>query len=170
VYFTGVRSNTFARSLWRIRPDGSGLDSLGVYVRTSRWERVTISPDGATAAVAGDGGVKLVNVATKAFSVLPGDCQVPRYSPDGRQFACLINEQLAVVNADGSGVRMIPSTDPFAAFNRYEEYAGIDWSPDGNWLIAQSSFRGVQLVKVSDGTIIPLPTLTGSFTQPAFVR
>jgi hypothetical protein len=170
VYFTGVRSNSSARSLWRIRPDGSGLDSLGVYVRTSRWERVSVSPDGATAAVAGDGGVKLVNVATKTFSVLPGNCQVPRYSPDGRQFACLINEQLAVTNVDGSGVRMIPSTNANGFVNRYEEYAGIDWSPDGNWLIAQSSSRGVQLVKVSDGTVIPLPTLTASFTQAAFVR
>ena len=170
VYFTGVRSNTSARSLWRIRPDGSGLDSLGVYDRTSRWERVTISPDGATAAVAGDGGVKLVNVATKSFRVLPGGCETPRYSPDGRQFACLVNEQLAVMNVDGTGVRMIPSTDPFTAFNRYEEYAGVDWSPDGNWLIAQNSARGVQLVKVSDGSVIPLQALTGSFIQAAFVR
>jgi WD40 repeat protein len=170
VYFTGVRSNTYARSLWRIRPDGTGLDSLGVYTRTSRWERVTVSPDGATAAVAGDGGVKLVNVATKSYSVIAAGCEVPRYSPDGRQFACLINEQLAVMNVDGTGVRIIPSFDPIGFGNRYEEYAGVDWSPDGNWLIAQSSFRGIQLVKVSDGRVISLPALTGSFSQAAFVR
>lgn len=170
VYFTGVRSNTFARSLWRIRTDGSQLDSLGVYDRTARFERVSLSPDGATVAIPGDGGVKLVNVATKTSTVLPGNCHVPRFSPDGRQFACLINEELAVMNADGTGVRVIPVREDGTTGIRFEEVAGVDWSPDGNWLIAQSYTAGLELVKVSDGSVIGLPAIRGSFIQAAFVR
>jgi WD40 repeat protein len=170
VYFTAVRANTVARSLWRIRPDGSGLDSLGVYQRTARFERVSISPDGSTAAIPGDGGVKLVNVATKSSQVLPGLCHVPRYSPDGRQFACLVNDELAVMNVDGSGLRIIQTVDPSGAPHRYEEVAGIDWSPDGKWLVGQALARGPQLVHVADGFVLSLPTLSASYTQAAFVR
>jgi Tol biopolymer transport system component len=168
VYFTGARSDVFVRSLWRIRTDGTQLESLGVYNRTARFETVSISPDGSTAAVPGDGGVKLVNVATKTSRVIPGNCHVPRYSPDGRQFACLVNDELAVMNVDGSGARTIPTDLPLY-LRGYEEYAGIDWSPDGNWIIAQNISTGVQLVRVSDGVILPL-SIGRAFTQVSFVR
>jgi hypothetical protein len=169
VYFTGARTDVMVRSLWRIRPDGTQLDSLGAYGRTARFETVSISPDGSIAAVPGDGGVKLVTVATKASRVIPGNCHVPRYSPDGRQFACLVNDQLSVMNVDGSGVRTIATGLP-TYLSGYEEYAGIDWSPDGNWIIAQSIFTGVQLVRVSDGVVLPLSSLGRAFTQVSFVR
>ncbi|MEO6527400.1 MAG: hypothetical protein ABIP93_12290 [Gemmatimonadaceae bacterium] len=169
VYFTGARTNPFVRSAWRIRTDGTQLDSLGVYNRTARFETVFVSPDGSTAAIAGDGGVKLVNVATKTSRVIPGNCHVPRYSPDGRQFACLVNDELAVMNVDGSAARtIVTNLPPYAT--RFEEYAGIDWSPDGNWLVAQSTYAGPQLVRVSDGVTIPLTNLGPAFSQVSFVR
>jgi WD40 repeat protein len=170
VYFTGVRLNSSLRSLSRIRPDGSQLEDLGVYSRTARFERVTVSPDGSTVAIPADGGVKVINVATKTSKVLPVECHVPRYSPDGRQFGCLVNDRLAVMNADGSGLRVITLLDvpQFAA--NFEEVSGVDWSPDGKWLIAQNSASGLQLVRVSDGTVMGLPALRFTYTQAAFVR
>lgn len=166
VYFVGGRQFPSNRGLFRIRPDGSQLDSIGAALISSTYAAPSISPDGTTAAVEDQGSVKLITIATKTSRVISGFCTGPRYSPDGTRFACLRNGTLSVMNVDGSGNRVLSAPGGGSSLN---DLSNADWSPDGKWLIV-SNFNGQQLINASDGSVIALPTLSSTFQQMSFVR
>lgn len=161
IYFTGFRSGS-TRALFRIRPDGSQIDSLGTVTTGAIYMAPSISPDGSTAAVPDATGIKLITIATKASTVIPANCGGPRYSPDGKRFACVSGGSLSVMNADGTGTHVL-SPGAFVL----SDLANTDWSPDGAWLMVVGT--GPQLVNANDGTVIPL-ALGSSYQQIGFVR
>jgi hypothetical protein len=166
VYFTGYRKNFTSAALWRIRPDGTQLDSLGtVTVSSTIYAAASISPDGTTAAIGDPTGVKLITVATKASRLIASACGDARYSPDGTRFACITGGALSVMNVDGSAFRQLSQS------GQYQDLLGVDWSPDGNWLIASSTqFREPRLINVTDGSTIELTALGTLYLQVFFVR
>ena len=124
----------------------------------------TVSPDGNTLAVDDDAGLKLMDVNTKASRTLPVVCGAPRYSPDGKRLACIKNGLVTVVNADGTNLRpIVPNTSLPSVNDLY----GVDWSPDGQFLVVGASVP--TLVSVADGSTIPLTALS-AYTQVSFVR
>ena len=164
VYFTGWRSLPARATLWRIRADGSRLDSLGTFGTSAVITAPTVSPDGNTLAVDDDAGLKLMDVNTKASRTLPVVCGAPRYSPDGKRLACIKNGLVTVVNADGTNLRpIVPNTSLPSVNDLY----GVDWSPDGQFLVVGASVP--TLVSVADGSTIPLTALS-AYTQVSFVR
>lgn len=93
------------------------------------------SPDGRRIAYIGsDEGVHTINVDGSAdrrvtrtaysLSLLHGIPVAPSWSPDGRQIALLDGGALSVMNADGTGLRVIPTVPGKPAMD-------IAWSPDG---------------------------------------
>jgi hypothetical protein len=168
VYF--VRNLT---TLWRVKLDGTGLDSLTSF--TSPLDNVqgydsapTISPDGHSVAIGDGNGIKIIDVATKAASTLPVTCGFPRYSPDGGFFACASQGDVSIVGTDGTGARVVAQ---FPDGDGPDMYSGVDWSPDGKWLVMmpRASWPAI-LIEVSTGTKIPLTGLGGQYSQPSFVR
>jgi Tol biopolymer transport system component len=59
-----------------------------------------------------------------------------------------------VINADGTGVRQV------SADGRSYQALGLDWSPDGQWLVARSDST-VDLIQVATGLTLPLGYATG---------
>lgn len=170
VYFIGNRTNA-APSVWRIHADGTGADSLGLSTSFSVFQAPTPSPDGRFVAVGDANGIRIINLATKAFQVIPvaSGCAQPRYSPDGTRFVCLINGVVTVMNVDGSSIRNLSNgTNP--ALN-FDDLAGVDWSPDGAWLIGRFGV-GYALLNVSDETVLFLSAFGPGppYTQLSFVR
>ena len=53
----------------------------------------------------------------------------PRWSPDGTKLAFAADEGMFVVNADGSGLRLLVDHNPDIAF------PGPSWSPDGRQIV-----------------------------------
>jgi hypothetical protein len=154
------------RTLWRVHPDGTGLDSLTDFVELSHpYGAPTISPDGRSIAM-DNGGIdlKIVDVATRTSRTLPVTCAYPSYSPDGAFFACVSFTNISVVNADGTGQRVVIS---FPVFGGPDELSGVDWTPDGKWILAMIGDRAT-LIEVSSGAAVPLPGVGGF--QPSFVR
>ena len=167
VYF--VRDVT---TLWRVKLDGTGLDSLTsftppfVFGVQQVYSAPTISPDGRSVAVEDGKGIKIVDVTTKTTRTLPVTCGYPRYSPDGAYFACAsLFYNVSIVRTDGTGQRVLadfPGNGP-------DELSGVDWTPDGKWVLAMPQ-TGAVLIEASTGTIVPLPTLGKAYFQPSFVR
>ena len=67
---------------------------------------------------------------------------------------------LWVMSPDGTNRRQLtPDARP------YGQDAGFGWSPDGNFIIA-AGLGGLELIRVSDGAILPLP-FASAMTQPS---
>ena len=156
VYF--VRNNN---TLWRAHLDGSSLDSLGK-VNTSSviYRAPTISPDGGTVAVQEGVGVKFINVATKASTIMTKECRHPRYSPDGKSFVCWNSSGVVVMNTDGTGTRTV--APPFSG-GPGEANSAPDWTPDGKWIVTGVS---AAVVNVATGASVPVSLPP----QASFVR
>ena len=163
VYFIGQRPPG-AQAVWRIRPDGTQADSLGLATSFTVYAAPSISPDGRFVAVSDANGVRVIDVSSKAFHVVaaPLGCVQPHYSPDGTRFACLTNNTLTVMNIDGSAQRVVGTT--------FDDLSGLDWSPDGAWILARSLGAGYEVVNVADSSALPLQTFGSGYTQLSFVR
>jgi WD40 repeat protein len=157
------------QSLWRAHLDGTGLDSLASFSWSSANAAPTISPDGGHVAIEDGNGVKIVDVTTRTSRTLSVTCPSPRYSPDGAFFACLGANAVFIVRIDGTGQRQVADLfngDP-------DEISGVDWSPDGQWLLATTTYQGAVLVELSSGTVLPLTGLGSDLSQvreASFVR
>jgi hypothetical protein len=170
IYFSGARSGR-GFSLWRVKPDGSSLAELGGGVGTGgnniEW-RGDPSPDGTRIAFVGDAvTIQVMDIATGAIDPnihVPG--QTPRWSPDGTRIAYvhgsyIDDNAIYVMNADGSGNRLVSKTD----HSYWEE---LDWTADGKWLLIRGA-RGLEFVSVDDGESLPL-AFTRTFYHPATMR
>jgi len=164
VYFIGGRQLPNTHALFRIKADGSQVDSLGVGASPYIYAAASISPDGSTAALEAVGGIKLITVATKAARMVSVPCTGPRYSPDGTRFACVRNGVLTVMNVDGTGARSLSSVLQF------NDLSNADWSPDGKWLIATNLGSVQVLVNAADGSTIPVSALVATYGQMSFIR
>ena len=116
--------------IWLVPPGGQPRQLLFGPVLSFSW-----SPDGSRIAAVTASSVKLVTVATGASAdlPLPADWIPTRavWSPDGTQLALTITNaadtQLSIVNADGTGARVLAPNATLEA-----------WSPDGKRLLITS--------------------------------
>ena len=108
IYFIGQRLRTDGRSVWRIRADGTQLDSVTTLVANGYATPPAPSPDGGTVGVEDVVGLKLVNVASRTSTFVRSLCTMPRFSPDGTQIACIANYSVVVMSPDGSNRRVLP--------------------------------------------------------------
>ena len=161
IYFRGYRAGENAGELWRIHPDGSGLDRVGAAGTPDGGDfDPDPSPDGTQLAYTSNrGGTLHLVVRTLADGSersIAGLSRTPRWSPDGGSIAYWSGNLslgvggIHISRADGADARQV--TDPAVAY--YD--GGLDWSPDGRWLLAQTGTR-IQLVSVSGLPVLPLP-------------
>lgn len=153
-------------SLWRVKLDGTGLDSLASFAPVRGYSAPTVAPDGRSVAIEDSTGLTIVDVATKVTRTLPVTCGFPRYSPDGAFFACAAQYTVSIVGTDGTGQRVVAQLD---AYFGPDDSSGVDWTPDGKWLLTRVRAQYALLVEVSSGTIVPLGGLP-FYSQLSFVR
>jgi Tol biopolymer transport system component len=154
IYFTGVSTSEYGYATHRVKPDGTQLEQVGPTPGEGGSLRPDVSPDGATEVFqTGAGVLASMEIATHRIKSLGVTGSFPRYSPNGSQIAYLAGQyaptKLYVMNADGTGSRQLGNAS-------YHELGGVDWSPDGQWLLATSDTGFLELVRVSDGLRLPL--------------
>lgn len=170
IYFAGKAPNysTSGLSIWRIQPDGSGLDRVSPANVDGESETCpSPSPDrtrvvATTTRGTGQYTLALIDVATHGLTPLGVPGIQPRWAPAGDTIAYLGGPgwgEVWVVAASGGGARRVSPA------GRVYEY-GIEWTPDLAWLIARSQF-GLELIQVATGQVIPLSTVPGGLSQPA---
>jgi WD40 repeat protein len=147
---TGVR-------IFRIRPDGSGLENL---TGTRTGSNPSPSPDGRSIAYASGGSIVVQELATGVFRTLTAAMQTlsPRWSPDGNWIAYVRSgqQELMLIRPDGSDLRRVPG---------HGLWEGFSWSPDSRWIIGWEN--RVTLVEVQAGLMTYLPW---SAQHPAWRR
>lgn len=161
VYFSG---SNFGEpiSIWRMKPDATQLErvvSPSTDFQFSYAQRPSVSPDGQTVAFDVDGGLALVDVATRQVTKLNVTGATPTFSPDGQQLAFYgqSGSGLKVVNRDGTGVRSLSTVS-------YYEWQAPQWTSDGKWLLVRDSW--LSFVNVADRKSLPLP-FSGNYYQGA---
>lgn len=158
VYFRASRSMYSGTGfIWRIHPDGTGLDSVPVGVGTLPGP----SPDGTRVAyTGGDQHLHLYDYGTSTDRDFGWTGWAPHWSPDGVWIAYMADQggPISVVKPDGSGQRVVTS-------GGYYDWS-FDWSPDSKWVVALDAWRGgLSLIQVQTGLLLPLP-FTAGLVQP----
>lgn len=149
IYFHAWEDDDSRRRIFRVRPDGSGLEELGLGLYP------TPSPDGRSVAWTTTSGELVIHdLAAGTERVLPGitNADAPRWSPDGAWIAYTtrLGGDLMLVRPDGTESRRI---------DRESLIYGISWSPDSRWIIG-NSWR-FMIVDVSTGLMAALPLRGG---------
>lgn len=150
--------------IWRVHVDGSALERLTVPMTPSRAEAdPDPSPDGTQLAfirgrVPNDGRSDLVvrDLPTGAERLLGSEGFRPRWAPSGNQLAFFSDAApgattgvIRVVGSDGTGASQV------SAPGRRYRVNGLDWSPDGQWLLARGDST-LDLIEVATRLTLPL--------------
>ena len=144
VYFFGSDAN--GSGIFRVRNDGTGVEPL---VAARGGAQPAPSPDGTRVAFVRFNQLFVLDVATGVATSLQQFGSFPRWSPTGNRIAYLSSDYggaIVVVNADGTGARTVSG---------FSYSIWIDWSPDGEWIVAGRDGRLV-LVRASSGEELPL--------------
>jgi hypothetical protein len=162
-----------AVELWRIRPDGSGAERVGPAVGSYHYDsKPSVSPDGKRVVFVSNRmccapSLMILDVTTRTVDTLltaaglPIHSEMPRWSPTDPDIIAYMDRRIWVTNADGATQRALtPQGKTYGA--------GIDWSPDGRWIIAHSSDDNtLHLIEVATGLTLPLGFSNG-FVTPAW--
>jgi Tol biopolymer transport system component len=152
--------------LWRVHPDGTG-DS---HIFGNGGDPVAFpgpSPDGTLVEyVSAEGGtIKVVTLSNSSITDVGVPAQSALWSPTSNVIAYnsgYFGGSIGVVNADGSGQRLLPA----ATSSGYSFV--FDWSPDGHWIIARDNGSGkLILINVTSGVLLPLG-YTGHIGSPTW--
>lgn len=171
IYFTG-RLPGLRGDIWRVHLDGSGLARVGPPSDYYDGDlQPSPSPDGSRLAFTRtpdccyDLLVRVLHIATGAIDTLqrsngtPINGLRPRWSPTADVIAYHNAGQIWLMQPDASNERT--ASPPGHA------YGAFDWSPDGQWLIAESDADLLYLIKPATGLALPLP-FTRALRQPAW--
>jgi hypothetical protein len=174
VYFGGGAYSSYL--LYRARPDGTGLERVSPVTGASIQWAPAPAPDGAQVAYVNQGTfyvgqLEVIDVATRRARTLGAAGTMPRWSPDGAQIAFIAQAgpyatssgDLSVMRPDGSATRVVPTST-----SKY--VGGIDWSPDGKYLVASTDTGRLAVVEVATGTevLLPVPSNGRALSSPAW--
>ena len=157
--------------IWRVHPDGSGAERVGESATTEGDYSPDPSPDGTAVVFASTRGRDGAETAVVVRDLETGDEHpvgigiLPRWSPDGQWIAYIHDftdggyGAVWLVRPDGAEGHPITTPGVFGE-------QGIDWSPDSQWIAGFDS-RGISLVQVSTGMVLPIGQLQ-YFVFPAW--
>lgn len=161
LYFAGRADPGASARVWRTGATGGVALPLGPATPEPGLAAPDPEPDGRHIAYGDTAGLALLDTTTNTVARL-GTGRLPRWSPAGDRIAFVHEGALMLVRPDGSE-RAVLSSDEWSF-----SAATLDWSPDGDWLVARSDHTStLVLVRVSTGAVLPLPYAAG-LTQAVF--
>jgi hypothetical protein len=171
LYFRGFAFGSIYGEIWRVHPDGSGLERIGDpgnYYQGDLYPDP--SPDGAEVLFTSyrqDRYYALVrrSLATGAETLVGVNGLAARWSPSGDWIAYWYASDIwtnagaiYIVHPDGSGGRMISSA------GMTWPNLGLTWSPDGEWVAARGETE-IDLINVATGLTLPV-SFTAAYSWP----
>jgi Tol biopolymer transport system component len=147
------RNDAAGWTVRRVRPDGS--DDTGVIATSGLDVAPSPSPDGSRIAyvVTGPDELRLHTIATQSSIPLALPGHTPAWSPEGDRIGYISAGEIHLINPDGSNSRRLTTGFSYTL--------GIDFSPDGRWIVAVHHTGQIHLVDTESGDAMGIP-----FTQP----
>jgi hypothetical protein len=128
----------YRRDLWRVRADGTGAAAIATPLEFGQVDiQPAPSPDGTRVAFATSRGnassldplgLAMLTLASGDITLLGIPGETPRWSPTGDRIAFVQAGHVMVMAPDGSGIRTVSLSANY--------HVGLDWSPDGRWIVA----------------------------------
>jgi hypothetical protein len=165
IYYSKISAGATS-AIWHVTPSGTSDDSVSIQ-DPSFDVYPSPSPDGSELAYIADlsstSDLRILTLSTGAVTPLHIVAWSPVWAPTGETIAYLnqfsTSGQIAVVNADGSGQRVLSG----ATYN-----ANFDWSPDGQYIVAQNAVtQRLDLITVATGATFPL-TYSAGYYAPSW--
>jgi Tol biopolymer transport system component len=159
--YTGTYVNGRGYFIWRVRPDGTGLEQITPNALHQLKGCPSISADGTTLVYFAhdsflDVTVRSMDVRTRTESAVtvPGHC--PIWSPT--------SDRILYSGLDGGIRLMTPSMGQprtLSAPGQTYDY-GLDFSPNGAYVVARSTTSGmIEILDATTGETVPLPFTKG---------
>ena len=149
---------TAASHIWRMKPDGSDPVQLTPDDPSYALDQIA-SPD--------PSGTKLVMWTTRSSSIIAifdtaSKSTTPtaagggyaRWSPNGDRIAVADGDGLYILDGSGALVEKMPNGGDF-----WISAAPLDWSPDGQWIIAGGGM--LEMIEVATHRVLPVPGTSG---------
>jgi hypothetical protein len=152
---------------WEARLDGSGVSDSLLSQMPDFDIFETPSSDGLHIAYVADHSsttdLRVLTLATGAVTSLGVNAWSPTWSPTSDLIAYLAAPgdpaQISLIHSNGTGARTL-TADSY--------YTNIDWSPDGQWIVARNAFTTkIELINATSGMTLPLG-YTGSQWSPTW--
>jgi hypothetical protein len=140
--------------VWKVHANGSGLARVSPPGGVDRWpspsrddSKLVLASSRTNSSNGLD--IEILDLATDSLTSLGVNGASPRWSPTADSIAYLdVDGRVKILAANGAGLRAI--TPVGQAFS-----IALDWSPDGQWLLARDSYA-LELIEVSSGLVLPL--------------
>jgi len=142
VYYALQRNASW--HLRRIRSDGTADEAVLETSQALNWPAP--SPDGRSLAYVAGEALWLLDLTDGSRRMLAAGATSPVWAPDGGEIAFL-GLGLRAIRPDGTSLRFLATTD---------WDPGIDWSPDGAWIIG-GGYTGIRVFELQTGRLIRLP-------------
>jgi hypothetical protein len=163
IYFQGITFTVNPGEIWRIHPDGTGLEMVGQPGSSTGADYYPDpSPDGTKVVFATTRGqqgfrIRVRTLATGVEDDLGVSGLVPRWSPAGDWIAYHGNPDVGdggiyLIRPDGTEAHSI-------ADGRSYDLESVEWSPDAAWVLGRTA-GGLELVGVNDTLSLPIPSST----------
>ena len=160
VYFSGGSFLTGNRTIWRVGRDGSGARSISQALTGGDFSP-SVEPAGQVAAFhTPEARIRFVNLQSglPVGTSIPG--LYPEYSRTQDRLSLVTGEQVAIVNVDGGGFRIVTPIG-----RRYAQLVA-SWAPNGDWLLVRGESL-LELIQVATGLRLVLPWSV-TLTHPAW--
>lgn len=153
IYFGGTPTFGVEGTLWRADSDGSNLVAQNALPGGVVATNPTLSPTGNRAAFITRGfdgviEIRVLDLTSRAVTRLAAG-HTPRWSPNSERIAFVRSGGIFTIYADGSGLAQLTPAGRYGL--------GIDWSPDGQWIVASRTGGTVDLINAQSGAALSLP-------------
>lgn len=160
VYFSGGNLSTGLRTIWRVGRDGSGARSISQAFFGGDFSP-SVEPAGQVAAFhTPEAMIRFLSLQDGRLVGTAVSGVFPEYSRTQDRLSLVTGEQVAIVNVDGSGFRIV--TPPG---RRYAQLVA-SWAPNGDWLLVRGE-AVLELIQVDTGLRLPL-AWSATLTHPAW--
>ncbi len=148
--------------LWRVRSDGTFTERLTTLAHPGQSDvNPHPSPDGARVVFSTDrrdptsvnfSEIAFLDLATGGVTITGERGFLPRWSPDGTRVGFLgFMGEIKIMNV-ATGAVVVTTIEPY-----FE--GGLDWSPDGEWLLG-ASIAGTTFIRAATGETLPVRSLS----------
>jgi len=158
IYFEGLTAAGGAE-IWRVQPDGTGGGHVGPTGGGPGFHP-SPAPDGRRLVFDNSSSLYVMDIATGAATPLGVNGIIPRWSPSGDLIAYRSGDSVWVTKPDGTGSRFVSSLSGRVGL-------GLDWSPDGKWLVA-TDYDRLSLIEVATGLTLPLAFTRRGLSEPTW--